>query len=65
MRGDHQEKSDIDLAVTGGDIEGFRTDAEEKINTLLLFDVVSPDGNPGKELLDVIGREGLVIYDKI
>ena len=38
-RGDNWERSDIDLAVSGGDIPRFALDLDEEVWTLLLFDV--------------------------
>ena len=35
-RGDNRPKSDIDLAVQGGDVAGFTDDVNEKARTLLL-----------------------------
>lgn len=64
-RGDYKNVSDIDIAVTGGDIISFSIDVEEKTNTLLKFDVVNLDGAVQKELLESINREGVVIYEKI
>ena len=42
-RGTHTERSDIDLAVVGGDAMNFYYDLEEKAWTLLKFDVVNLD----------------------
>ena len=42
-RGDHKYRSDIDLAVTGGDSTRFAVDADEVIRTLIMFDVVNLD----------------------
>lgn len=64
-RGDYKNVSDIDIAVTGGDVISFSIDVEEKTNTLLKFDVVNLDGAVQKELLESINREGVVVYEKI
>ena len=64
-RGDYNKVSDIDIAVTGGDIAEFSIDVDEETNTLLQFDVVNLDGLVQKELLESIEREGIVIYEKI
>lgn len=64
-RGDYGKVSDIDIAVTGGDIAEFSIDVDEETNTLLQFDVVNLDGLVQKELLDSIEREGVVIYEKV
>lgn len=39
-RGDDHPRSDIDLAISGGDIVGFRTDIDEVVRTLLMFSVL-------------------------
>lgn len=63
-RGDYQEKSDIDLAVSGGDIYGFSLDVEEKTEILPQYDVV--DMNSIQDvLLESIKRDGVILYEKI
>ncbi len=64
-RGDYIKVSDIDIAVTGGDIAEFSIDVDEETNTLLQFDVVNLEGSVQKELLESIEREGIVLYEKI
>ena len=64
-RGDFKQKSDIDLAVQGGDYNGFALAVEEETSTLLRYDVVILDGAVQEELRSVIGREGVVIYEEI
>ena len=64
-RGDYKLKSDIDLAVNGGDCIGFALDVQELTSTLLFFDVVNLDGTVQKELLNAIEKEGICIYEKI
>ena len=64
-RGDYYKTSDIDLAVTGGNIIEFTLDVEEKVPTLLKFDIVNLDGTVQSELRDSIEKEGIVIYEKI
>jgi len=64
-RGDYSKVSDIDIAVTGGDIAEFSIDVDEETNTLLQFDVVNLESSVQKELLESIEREGIVIYEKI
>lgn len=64
-RGDFHKTSDIDLAVTGGNIAAFALDVEEETSTLLKFDVVNLDLSVQEELLDSIQKEGKVIYEKI
>ena len=42
-RGDFKTKSDIDLAVQGGDFIRFMLDVNEETSTLLKFDIVNLD----------------------
>lgn len=64
-RGDYKIVSDIDLAISGGNVVEFTLDAEDYINTLLKFDVVNLDGAVQDELIQMIKKEGIVIYEKI
>ena len=63
-RGDNWERSDIDLAVCGGDIVRFSLDLDDRIPTLLMFDVVDLDGPVDPDLLGSIQREGIVLYEE-
>lgn len=64
-RGDCKERSDIDLAVSGGDIVTFRLDIDDEVRTLLMFDVVNLDRPVQAELMASIEQEGVVLYEKI
>ena len=64
-RGDSKERSDIDLAVYGGNVEEFYVDIEENVFTLLKFDVVDMNKSVQKELIESINNEGVIIYEKI
>lgn len=64
-RGDYTRTSDIDLAVCGGDVAGFALDVEEKVWTLLKFDVVNLGGAMQDALRQSIQKEGVVLYEKI
>ena len=64
-RGDYWRASDIDLAVSGGDITRFSLDVEEETSTLLTYDVVNLDETVSPELLACIQKEGLVLYEKV
>ncbi|MBQ4559969.1 MAG: nucleotidyltransferase domain-containing protein [Tyzzerella sp.] len=64
-RGDYKSRSDIDLAVSGGDCIPFSIDIQEMTSTLLFFDVVNLDGPVQKELLESIDKEGVCIYEKV
>lgn len=64
-RGDYKRTSDIDLAVTGGNIDRFALDVEEETTTLLKYDIVDLDEPMQSELLESIQKEGKIIYEKI
>lgn len=64
-RGDYKEKSDIDLAVTGGDVIAFSLAVEEDTSTLLKFDIVNLDASVQEELRQSIEKEGIVIYEEV
>lgn len=64
-RGTNSERSDIDLAVSGGNALDFYYDVEEQAWTLLLFDVVDLDRGISNELRAEIDRDGVIIYEKV
>ncbi len=65
-RGDNGDKSDVDIAVYGcSDFVNFKLDVEEKVWTLLTFDIVNMDESISGELAGEIRRDGVVIYEKI
>ena len=66
-RGTNQEKSDIDLAVYGCEqFFDFQTEVEEKVWTLLRFDMVDMSQESiSEELLDEINKDGVILYEKI
>ncbi|WP_407457804.1 nucleotidyltransferase domain-containing protein [Fibrobacter sp.] len=64
-RGTNRERSDIDLAVSGGNLARFEELLEEKADTLLSFDVINMDGVASRKLKDNIQREGVLLYAKI
>ena len=64
-RGDFQRASDIDLAVSGGNVSMFALDVEEETSTLLEFDVVNLDLDLQEKLLESIKKEGMVLYEKV
>ena len=55
-RGDNWERSDIDLAISGGDRVRFTLDVDETdiVPTLLMFDVVDLDESCNEDLLESI-----------
>ena len=63
-RGDNMERSDIDIAVSGGDFDSFYWDIKENINSLLMFDVINVDDKISQDLRKEIERDGIIIYDK-
>ena len=63
-RGDHTERSDVDLAVYGGDFDSFYWNIKENIHSLLSFDVVDMISRVTEELKKEIERDGVVIYEK-
>lgn len=63
-RGTNEERSDIDIAVSGGDTAKFSLEIDEEAHTLLMFDVVDLDGFVSEELKKEIERDGIVIYEE-
>lgn len=63
-RGDNHERSDIDLAVHGGNALDFYDQLNREAWTLLTFDVVNLDGMISPELQAEIVRDGVVIYEE-
>lgn len=61
----NSERSDIDLAVSGGNAIDFYYDLEENAWTLLMFDVVDLNKEISDELKAEIDREGVLLYEKI
>ncbi len=64
-RGDYSERSDIDLAVRGGDFDRFALDVDEDTSTLLMYDMVSLDRPVQESLLRSIHEWGRLIYEKV
>ena len=64
-RGDFKTKSDIDLAVQGGDFIRFMLDVNEETSTLLKFDIVNLDEEIQNELRESIKKEGKIVYEEI
>ncbi len=62
-RGDYRERSDIDLAVCGGDFCRFALDVDEETSTLLQYDIVNLDGPVQAELRAEIEKDGIVLYE--
>ncbi len=64
-RGDNHERSDIDLAVEGGDVVKFILELDEEAPTLLMFDVVNLADKLSEDFLAEIERDGVILYEKI
>ena len=64
-RGDNRKNSDIDLAISGGNINRFKAEIDDEVNTLLMFDVLNLDTDNQKDILKSIRKDGIVIYEKI
>lgn len=63
-KGTFTERSDIDIAVSGGDFDSFYWDIKEKVYSLLSFDIVDLDAGVSEELKNEIDRDGVTIYEK-
>ena len=63
-RGTHSERSDIDLAVYGGDFDKFYFRVQEETESLLEFDLIDMHRKVSPSLLEDIEREGIEIYEK-
>ena len=63
-KGTNTERNDIDIAVYGGNFDSFYWDVKEKINSLLMFDIVQADSSISDELKKEIEKDGVVIYEK-
>lgn len=64
-RGSYKATSDIDLAVSGGDVSGFSLSVDEDTSTLVEFDFVNLDGGVQEELCSSIQKEGRILYEKV
>ena len=63
-KGNNTERSDIDMAVYGGDFDGFYWDIKEKINSLLMFDIIQADSAISDDLKHEIEKDGVINYEK-
>lgn len=63
--GTNTPRSDIDIAVSGGNFDDFYWDIKENTQTLLMFDVIDVDSGISEELANEIKQKGVVIYEKI
>ena len=63
-KGTHRERSDIDIAVSGGDFDGCYWDIKENAWTLLMFDIIDLSERISEELRQEIEKYGVTIYEK-
>lgn len=63
-RGTHTERSDVDIAVSGGNFDDFYWDIKENANSLLTFDIIDIDKRVSENLKLEIERDGIMIYEK-
>lgn len=63
-KGVHTDRSDIDLAVSGGDFDSFYWAVKERMHSLLSFDIIDFDKNTSEHLKKEIERDGVVIYER-
>ena len=63
-RNQYHDRSDIDIAVIGGDFDAFYWDVKENTHSLLSFDVVDYHNRASEELKHEIERDGITIYEK-
>ena len=64
-RGDYKERSDIDLAVRGGNVPAFSLAVDEETDTLLKYDIVDLDRPTDAALLENIRKDALTLYEKV
>lgn len=63
-RGNNAERSDVDLAVYGGDFDSFYWNIQENVHSLLMFDLVNVDEGISRDLEEEIERDGIALYEK-
>lgn len=63
-RGTHTERSDIDIAVVGGNFDAFYWDIKDNTHSLLMFDIVNMDDFTSDDLRKEIDKDGITIYEK-
>lgn len=62
--GKNTPRSDIDIAIYGGDSDRFYWDIRQNIHSLLSFDIVKADDKLSDELANEIKNNGVVLYEK-
>lgn len=63
-RGTNTDRSDIDIAVSGGDFDSFFWDIKENVHSLLRFDIIDLDRGISDSLREEIERDGVTIYEE-
>lgn len=63
-RGTHNKRSDIDIAVSGGNFDSFYWEIKENIHSLLTFDIVDLDLGIPEELKAEIEKDGVILYEE-
>ena len=64
-RGTNTERSDVDIAVYGGDFDGFYWDIKEHTHSLLMIDVINLDAGISDGLKRELERDGVTLYEKV
>ena len=65
-KGTHMEKSDLDIALVGTNIDiDLLRDEVDLINTLLKIDLVDIDNCKNERLLQEVKKDGITLYRKI
>lgn len=64
-RGTNSQRSDIDLAVYGGDFDSFYWNIKDKVDSLITFDIIDASSNISDKLKLEIEKDGVVIYEKV
>lgn len=63
-KGTNSQRSDVDIAISGGNFSDFYWLLKDNTHTLLTFDIVDIDSGVSNELLTEIKRDGVIIYEK-
>ena len=63
-KGTNTERSDLDIAVYGGDFDSFYWNVMDNVNSLLSFDIIAGDTIASDDLKAEIAKDGIVIYEK-
>lgn len=63
-KGTHTERSDIDIAVSGGNYDSFYWEIKENVHSLLTFDIVDLDSDISEVLKREIEKDGVIIYEE-